>query len=816
MNRRHPMAMVAAASVLLAAVPLTSLFTTLSWLLFAATGVVVVIGSAMLTRTARGPLWAQVLVMLAALLVFLTIAYPSGHELFRLIPTGATFEHFNDLLVLAGQQIRTQSVPVPDLDGLLFLATMGICLVAIVVDLVAVGLRRPALAGLPMLAIYSVPVAVLPDGVPVITFVFAAIGYLWLLVTDSVDRVRRFGRRFTGEGRDVDLWEPSPLAAAGRRLGLVGLVVAIILPIAIPGLSSGLMDAIRGSQVNDGTGNGTGTSGQVDLNAYLTNQLLVRDTIVPMVKVTTNDPDPYYLRFAVSDAINENGFVARPNTGTALSDIPPVGTPDVQGLSTTAYKANVQVLNTFTMPFAPMYTQLTAVRGLDNNWFYDNNANVVFARLGTSSEKQYSLEYVHVRYTTDALQSAPPLNAQQRSQVIVPEVAQITQLVNQLTEGRASEYERIRAIYDYFTQPSNNFTYSLQAPARKSGNAIADFLDAKKGFCVQYAASMAWLARVAGYPSRVAFGFARGTGPNTAGVYTLTNTNLHAWTEVYFPDFGWVPFDTTPSIGVVGSVQSVWAPDPLKPVGPSASATSSATPGPDDTDPGNIPHGDPGDPNAGGGSTQSTSVNPWLLAGAALIGVLLVLVVTPAMRRRALSRRRRARSGSMIEMDVGGGARPAGGAVGALVTDPAAVAAARRDAHAAWAELHDTMIDFRVDVDDAETPRTTAERIGAMLGEPTQRTDARLLARAEERARYAQLPLRADGLNEAVRSVRGAFALRATRWERFSAVVLPRSVLLRWRLAVINRIASIVAATARTRAALGAANPRRALSRAGR
>src|SRR6185369_935205 len=166
-------------------------------------------GSAMLVRTARGPVWTQVLAMAAALLLFLTAVFPSKHEFLRLIPTGVTFKHFNDLLVLAGDQIRSEAVPVPDhSDGaLLLLSTIGIGLVAIVVDLVAVGLRRPALAGLPMLAIYSVPVAVLPDGVPVVTFVFAAIGFLWLLVTDSVDRVRRFGRRFTGEGRDVDVWE---------------------------------------------------------------------------------------------------------------------------------------------------------------------------------------------------------------------------------------------------------------------------------------------------------------------------------------------------------------------------------------------------------------------------------------------------------------------------------------------------------------------------------------------------------------------------------------------------------------------------------
>ena len=54
-----------------------------------------------------------------------------------------------------------------------------------------------------------------------------AVGFLWLLVTDNVDRVRRFGRRFTGDGRDVDVWEPSPLAAAGRRLAVVGVLVAV-------------------------------------------------------------------------------------------------------------------------------------------------------------------------------------------------------------------------------------------------------------------------------------------------------------------------------------------------------------------------------------------------------------------------------------------------------------------------------------------------------------------------------------------------------------------------------------------------------------
>ena len=104
-----------------------------------------------------------------------------------------------------------------------------------------VGIRRPALAGLPMLALYSVPVAVLSGSASFLSFALACIGFLWLLVSDSVDRVRRFGRRFSGEGRDVDVWEPSPLSAAGRRLGMITIVAAIVLPLAVPAMTPTLL-----------------------------------------------------------------------------------------------------------------------------------------------------------------------------------------------------------------------------------------------------------------------------------------------------------------------------------------------------------------------------------------------------------------------------------------------------------------------------------------------------------------------------------------------------------------------------------------------
>src|SRR5262249_36179036 len=155
----------------------------------------------------------------------------------------------------------------------------------------------------------------------VLPFGFAAAGFLWLLVADSVDRVRRFGRRFTGEGRDVDLWEPSPLSSAGRRLGVVGVVIAIVLPLAVPGMTSGLLDRFgAGFGPGDGSGGGTSLQGPtVNLTALLKDNLH-RDSTFDMVHVQTTDPFPFYLRFGVADQITKDGFTSRaPGSGVAVS-----------------------------------------------------------------------------------------------------------------------------------------------------------------------------------------------------------------------------------------------------------------------------------------------------------------------------------------------------------------------------------------------------------------------------------------------------------------------------------------------------------------
>jgi Transglutaminase-like enzymes, putative cysteine proteases len=792
MGHRHGMAAVAAIATLLAAMPLSAIFASWTWLLYSAVVIVVVSGSATLARVLRATPGVQVLVMMVALLLILTWMFPSGGEIARLIPTGATFRHFNDLLVLAGEQVRTSAVPVPDLEGLLLLATTGIGLVAVLIDLAAVGLQRPALAGLPMLAIYSVPVAVLPDGVPFLPFVATAVGFLWLLVSDNIDRVRRFGRRFSSDGRDIDAWEPSPLAAAGRRLGVIAIALAIVVPFAVPSMTSSILSSFGppgGSHQGGGPG-GELPITSVDMTALLADNLKLDET-VEMVVVRTTDPRPYYLRLGTAERMDEFGFYTDlPAGGRSLDQPLAVLDSDAQVAGT--FEAQVEIVG-LSLPLAPIYTRLESVSGLDGAWNFDENTEQLFSHQRNINGSTYSFTYSRLDFSPDALRGAPPipssdLGARQLS--LAPPNEYVSNLVAELTAGQDTQYDRVRALYDYF-HPSNGFRYSLSTVEGDSGSPIVDFLENKRGFCVQYAAALAWLVRAAGYPARVAFGFTRGT--SRAGAYVMTNRNLHAWTEVYFPNFGWVPFDATPGTAVPGSTRTAWAPDldteVNSPQVPAAPATPAPRPGVDPVDELDTP---------GAGSEEAgLPVQAWHVAVGVGVVVLLVLLLAPSSYRRVLRRRRRARTGPVIALN------PPPPGQEDLVTDPAAMTQAQRDAHNAWAELLDTMIDYGVLVDPAETPRATAKRLVATPQfSSTGHASTSLLARAEERARYAPAPVRVTNLDEAVRTARRAFAANATRRQRISAALFPRSVLMRWRLAWFGLVVATSRRVGRVRDAL--------------
>jgi len=67
----------------------------------------------------------------------------------------------------------------------------------------------------------------------------------------------------------------------------------------------------------------------------------------------------------------------------------------------------------------------------------------------------------------------------------------------------------------------------------------------KEGYCTYYASAMTVLCRMAGLPARYVEGFV--AQPAADGFAYVTGKDAHAWTEVYFEGFGWIPFDPTPN-----------------------------------------------------------------------------------------------------------------------------------------------------------------------------------------------------------------------------------------------------------------------------
>jgi transglutaminase-like putative cysteine protease len=119
-----------------------------------------------------------------------------------------------------------------------------------------------------------------------------------------------------------------------------------------------------------------------------------------------------------------------------------------------------------------------------------------------------------------------------------------------VTSGAQSPYEAAALLETWFRE-AGGFTYDEQPPAPLGGAPpLVDFVnETKRGYCQHYAGAMALMLRLLGVPSRVAVGFTSGKYDTGDKEWTVKDTNAHAWVEVWFPEFGWIPFDPTPGRG---------------------------------------------------------------------------------------------------------------------------------------------------------------------------------------------------------------------------------------------------------------------------
>ena len=109
-------------------------------------------------------------------------------------------------------------------------------------------------------------------------------------------------------------------------------------------------------------------------------------------------------------------------------------------------------------------------------------------------------------------------------------------LADQLyTSNHATTLSYIRAVLHYFRE--QNFALTTEPGKLDRNDPVADFLfRTKKGFCEHYASAFAELMRLENIPTRMVVGYRGGEfdpyGGN-GGFYLVSQSNAHAWDEVY-------------------------------------------------------------------------------------------------------------------------------------------------------------------------------------------------------------------------------------------------------------------------------------------
>jgi len=204
-------------------------------------------------------------------------------------------------------------------------------------------------------------------------------------------------------------------------------------------------------------------------------------------------------------------------------------------------------------------------------------------------------------------------------------------LAMSLTFGKHTDYDCALAIETYLR---TSFPYDTDVPETPADRDFVDYFlfDLQRGYCTYFATAMTVMCRSVGLKARYVEGFAPERGEEE-GTFYATGEQAHAWCEVYFPGFGWIPFE--PTGGSLGRTfeERNFTEDPSAPPAPSVSP---GMPWPDNPEESDMPYPsfDPLDPDGDAGWTPPA----WLWVIAAM---LMALCATPAVHafRRSLLRR---------------------------------------------------------------------------------------------------------------------------------------------------------------------------------
>jgi transglutaminase-like putative cysteine protease len=175
---------------------------------------------------------------------------------------------------------------------------------------------------------------------------------------------------------------------------------------------------------------------------------------------------------------------------------------------------------------------------------YDAATNAIWVRRSLSPGEQYAIRAL-VLPTDPALlrglsASTPFWSAWSESS----RSPRVFELARQLTANQPTDYDKVMALKRYI---ETHAVYNTQTEAYPPNVDVVEYFlfVARQGYCSEFATALAVMCQYAGLPARVVLGYLLQERDPDTGVYIVRDQHYHLWTEVYFDNLGWVPFDAT-------------------------------------------------------------------------------------------------------------------------------------------------------------------------------------------------------------------------------------------------------------------------------
>ncbi|GEK81186.1 transglutaminase domain-containing protein [Agrococcus baldri] len=457
----------------------------------------------------------------------------------------------------------------------------------------------------------------------------------------------------------------------------------------------------------------------------------------PVFTYSTTDDAPIVSRLMTLPEAGPEGFVAvdpEPGSPAVLVEGADAGVP----MRMTVRMGNVRAES---LPMPERVAGVQAPGG--SSWDDANDALRISADVDTRG-----LEFTASGSRSRPLESLPADagSTGHDAYLAMPEAAAtiVAQGAALVHEGMTAA-DRVRAVHGFMTEGLWNYSEQLDLPgfAGASGDgweALAGFLETRSGYCVHYASATAGLLRGAGVPARVVVGFLPGS--EIRGGWAVSTNDMHAWAEAWVDGAGWVRVETTPGAGT-----GVVSPE-------GADITPSPTPEPTESEP--EPTEAPSAPPTPGATPsapapsetaapQAPGADDALVDPALLRAVLIALAVLLVL------------------------------ALPAIVRAVQRAVRLRRGAPGGWSELRATLADLGAALPDSTTPGQLQAAIAARV-EPTATAASDRVRLAAERAVFDAGPREPGAVDDDVRAVRRALAQASPWWRRLLATLLPPSL----------------------------------------